>query len=164
MRWPNRTLSIIMHPAVVFTDKGDSESEDTFPKDFMTRLDEYYIESEFIKAFVAWIMYFKKIRKCHLWTRWLLVFLSWPLAYRFASFSGIRTFATELFIVINRLKCTTLLRNDKKYGHVCSHCIFYSLHVYIWWSNFIGCFLKVCKIVHSIYDVSLKCVKYKYIR
>ena len=48
LKQSRRKSCLCWHPDVIFNDKGDSESEDTFPQDFMTRLDEYYIDSEVI--------------------------------------------------------------------------------------------------------------------
>ena len=46
LKQSRRKSCLCWHPDVVFNDKTDSESEDLFPQDFMSRLDEYYIGSE----------------------------------------------------------------------------------------------------------------------
>ena len=49
LKQSRRKSCLCWHPDVVFNDKTDSESEDLFPQDFMSRLDEYYIGSEVSK-------------------------------------------------------------------------------------------------------------------
>ena len=46
LKHSRRKSCLCWHPDVIFNEKGDSESEDTYTQDFMGRLDEYYIDSE----------------------------------------------------------------------------------------------------------------------
>ena len=46
LKQSRRKSCLCWHPDVVFNDKTDSETEDLFPQDFISRLDEYYIRSE----------------------------------------------------------------------------------------------------------------------
>ena len=61
LKQARRKSCLCWHPDVIFNDKGDSESEDTFPQDFIARLDYYYIESEVMTHFFVLFMYFKHI-------------------------------------------------------------------------------------------------------
>jgi hypothetical protein len=56
LKHSRRTSCLCWHPGVIFNNKGDLESEDTFQQDLISRLDEYYIESQVITHFVVLIV------------------------------------------------------------------------------------------------------------
>jgi hypothetical protein len=46
LKMSRRKSCLCWHPDVIFNEREDSESMDTFPEDFMARLDQYDLDSE----------------------------------------------------------------------------------------------------------------------